>query len=94
MRRPALQMLFFLIVMVSILLMMADVPTAAQSPTGVTPTIGVGPGTPVPVGGQLAMIDRGAVLQAAFGLLIWPAVALVMLVGLVGFIVVRRRESV
>jgi hypothetical protein len=92
-------MLILLGIMLPILLMMAGTPTAAYGPTGVTPTIGaggvtptIGAGgvTPVPVGGHLAMVDRGAVLQAAFGSLIMPLAALVIFVGVVGFVVTRR----
>ena len=49
--------------------------------------------TPVPVGGHLSMADRGAVLRANFGSLIVPSVALVMLIGIIAFAVIRRRPS-
>ncbi|MBS1252008.1 MAG: hypothetical protein MAG451_01044 [Anaerolineales bacterium] len=85
-------LLFFgMMMIVFIFLAPADAPSLAQqSPLGVTPTIGVGEVTPVPVGGNLALADRGAVLQATFGSLIVPLVVLVTLAGAVGFVVMRR----
>lgn len=47
--------------------------------------------TPYPVGGHLSMVDRGVVLRATFGPLIVPLVALVMLIGIIGFVMIRRR---
>lgn len=91
MRRSTLQVLMLLGVMLPVLLMVANAPTAAQGLTGVTPTIGVGPGTPVPVGGHLMPVDRGAVLQATFGSLILPVAGLLLLVCVIGFVTLSRR---
>lgn len=91
MQRPVLRMLIVLGLLMMAFLVLSGVPSAAQqSPLGVTPTVIAGTATPVPVGGNLALVDRGAVLQATFGSFVLPAVAIVMAVGIVGFIVARR----
>ena len=62
---------------------------------GETPTIPVDTPTPVPtpmpVGGDLSMVDRGSVLRANSGLLILPLVALVIIIGIIGLVAMRRR---
>ena len=63
----------------------------AQLLLGETPTVPSGTVTPVPVGGHLTMVDRGAVLQANLGQLIVPLAALVIIIGIVGAMVIRRR---
>jgi hypothetical protein len=73
-----------------------EVPVTAQVPTGKTPTIAPETPTPtatpqpVPFGGHLSTVDRGAVLRATFGPLMAPLAALVMLIGIIGVVVNRR----
>jgi len=47
------------------------------------------PPPPVPVGAVIGPVDRGAVLRANSGPLVVPLVALAMLIGIIGFVVIR-----
>ena len=46
---------------------------------------------PVPVGGKLSVVDREAVLRANSGLLLLPLAALVMIIGIIGLVAIRRQ---
>lgn len=77
----------------------AGASVSAQAPTGETPTIPpetptpTATPTPIPVGGHLSVVDRGAVLRAAFGPWIMPSVALIVLIGIAGFVAIRRHSE-
>ena len=107
MRRSMLGILILLGMMLSFFLAATENPLTAQSLLGETPTIPpetptptVVPiptetptptATPMPVGGYVVPVDRGAMLRANFVPLIVPLVALVMLIGIIGFVVIRSR---
>lgn len=46
---------------------------------------------PLPVGGDLSMVDRGAVLRANLGPLVVPLAALVIIIGIIGLVAIRRQ---
>ena len=47
---------------------------------------------PIPVGGELSMVDRGAVLQANSGRLLLSLAGLVLIIGLIGLVAMRRQS--
>lgn len=49
---------------------------------------------PLPVGGHLSVVDREAVLRANSGRLILPLAALIIVVGVIALVVIRRRRMV
>jgi len=55
------------------------------------PTITLVTIPPMPVGGDLSMVDRGSVLRANLGLLLLPLAALVMIIGIIGLVAIRRQ---
>jgi len=94
-RRSVLGILILLGMMLSFFLAATENPGTAQSLLGETPTIppetSTPTATPLPVGGYVVPVDRGAMLGANFVPFIVPLVALVMLIGIIGFVVIRRR---
>jgi len=66
---------------------------AAQPLLGETPTLPAPTATPLPVGGHLSMVDRGAVVQANLEPLIALVAASVIIIGVVALVVIRHRPT-
>lgn len=92
MQQSTLRILVLVGVSIVVLLTLAHLPTTTYSQGVKTPTA-TPTQTPIPVGGHLIPVDRGAVLQASLGSWIMPAAAFAIFAGLVGCVVVRRRRS-